>query len=571
MECAAAYLFSVRPDGSVSTEDAATCASAGGEVEIYLNGFVYDASGEDLVEGFLRGGPGFVRDLDGSFVLFVRDRRSEHHALHVLTDRVNSKKAFLAREGRAWTITNDLERLPKERHRVSPRGVACYVANGSMLNYLTVFEGVTIARRAHVYEFSRGDVRQREYFGLQFEYDDAPAADRWDERQEQLAEIVLATVAKSARACGDEILVSLSAGYDARSILGLLRRRIGFPGTIETLTYAPQAFPAKGSDAELSAKIAADLGCRHHGMRSYRGGFLSFLSRNAIDSRCVAYSCDELDAIEALASVKRYDGVFAGDEWFGRLDVPVKTDIEILDSVSISGSWGIEWLRPILDSGRYTTLRDALDELMAEIIGATSRMRAAHDKKDFLYLEQRVNHVNLTWREYFTGKLGAVHNPYLDGSLLEFYQTTSPAMRIEKQLFIQTITAMLPEVFQVPIARDRRSLTGIDLGEEFRREGNRIVDYLRESDSRLTEVIGRGDIIRVVRAVASGEPGILAAGPSVARKGINALRRKSHAADTILSGFLGPRTVKAPSPERIALRLVMLWIYLARDPDRVIG
>jgi hypothetical protein len=71
------------------------------------------------------------------------------------------------------------------------------------------------------------------------------------------------------------------------------------------------------------------------------------------------------------------------------------------------------------------------------------------EKCDFLYLNQRIDHILMPWREYFTGQVGYVHNPYLDGGILNFVKKMPGQLRKEKFLFRDTITNMFPELFSI--------------------------------------------------------------------------------------------------------------------------
>jgi asparagine synthetase B (glutamine-hydrolysing) len=120
------FVFTADLQGRVTTTDQPTLASDKHNIKIFLNGVIYNQNGEQLIQGFSSYGVDFVNQLEGSFVIFLLIGKQ----FYILTDRVNSKKAFYAFIEDVWHISNDIHSLPKHQCRLSLEGIACNLANG---------------------------------------------------------------------------------------------------------------------------------------------------------------------------------------------------------------------------------------------------------------------------------------------------------------------------------------------------------------------------------------------------------------------------------------------------------
>lgn len=531
-------------------------------VKIYLKGVIYNRSLDSIISLYQKHGLKFLPEIDGSFILIIENYLNKTSKIHIITDRSNSLKFFFAKINNYWQISDDIDLFDKHRFSLNPMALACYLANGNMLNSLTLFEGITMAEGACIYTFENDTMQKEKYWKIDFEYKQQISTPS-DKLKEELKKKLYASVVQRVNAA-EKILVSLSAGYDARSILGLIKKS-NSGKQVDTFTYRPTEIVFKESDADLSEKISESLGSKHYGIKSYNGNFIETLKANAIEGKCIANFCDELDAIKKVAKEERHTDVFVGDEWFGRLDVPLKTNREILDSVSIVGSWGINWLNIVLGNGKSEKIARDLDELTGVILKQSEEFPNPHDKKDFLYLHQRVNHVNLTWREYYTSQIGTVHNPYLAREILDFYKKTPPSFRIGKKFFIETITEMLPDLFKIPIANERRSLSGINYKFEITRHKSELIQLLKNTESYLETFVSRNEIINAIELLSKEKTSFYKSLIKILKKVINALRRLSKPIDKILYPILGSRTVKIPGNDKIVLRLLLLWIYLLKS------
>src|SRR5690606_1470377 len=100
-----------------------------------------------------------------------------------------------------------------------------------------------------------------------------------DRLRDDLADILVSCVRKRL-GDGDGPLLSLSAGHDARGILGILTHVLHVDG-LETFSYgATEGIP--DSDATVAAHLAAMRGVPHRFLPSYDGAFDDVIERNAL-------------------------------------------------------------------------------------------------------------------------------------------------------------------------------------------------------------------------------------------------------------------------------------------------
>ena len=555
------YFFTIRKDTGLTTKNNPTVSSTCKNINVFLNGIIYNNDKQQLINGFSEFGVDYVKDLEGSFVIFLFLVKENQFA--ILTDKVNSKKAFYVLLDDVWYISNNIDALPKEQCRLSLDGLSCYLANGVMLNNLTLFQEIKSAKRACIHTINNVQISITSYWNYDFNYASNSIAKEKDYQKE--LESLLVESIKRRYDAESNTAISLSAGYDSRSILGILRKHIK-ASDVFCFSYAYQDNPKAGSDAAVSKTLAIKCGYAHQTIKSYKGDFIAYLTNNANDGKCLSNLCDELDAWQTVEAYNHISDIFVGDECFGWVDVPLESKQEILDSVSITGSSGITWLGKYISKGTYNEMCQSLAKLCNDILEKVNGITEPHDKKDYLYLDQRLNHVLMPWRENFTSKAGVVHNPYLDGDILEFMKKMPPKFRKNKLLFRNTIGSMLPDLLTIEYATTQGY--EVDWIEELRKNRDSLILHIQVTDSRLDDVISKEEIIHMLKYIYNWSDSLVQKVSIFAIKAYNSLRRNRYFLDKIMRVFFGPRVNqngRSVSPEKLLLRLLLIRIYLSRS------
>lgn len=457
------------------------------QVTLILHGEIYNSAkenqAESLLEQFITHGIAFTKDINGSFAILLLDERDDTVAL--ITDRINSRKVFCSKyKGNYWLSTS-LYRHPTNDVDVDPVGIACYLANGVIHNNRTLFDGIQVLERACVHKLTKDGFHAIRYWS--YEFSGASAAPNEADQSAELSDLLVESV--KVRLSGlTTAFLSLSGGYDSTGVLGVLGSKLHFPD-VQCFSYG-LGEPKPSSDEYVARATARHLGFSHRILKSYRGKVVDVIAHNARLGQGLSVFCDEADAWIELAndfSTKETSVLFGGDESFGWTDCTLKSDFDVLDSVSIHDFTKLSWLSGVLPPNSYRTLRDGLREDLLEIVKRCPPTEDYHDSKDFLYLDQRLNNLILTWRECFAGRFVTVRNPWLDNSILDFMMRIPSLLRRGKRLYIKTITSMLPSVFQ-----HKRALTSScvpDWKREFSSQRLAIESLVASQDSKLDKIV----------------------------------------------------------------------------------
>jgi|GEM_PF-1772885 len=555
------FSFLINMNNEVKTKSQSTVVSDCRSITLFLDGMIYNNDRKQLISGFVSNGVDHVKQLEGSFVIFL----IEKSAFYILTDKVNSRKAFYTFKDGTWYISNNIDNLPKHKCQLSIDGIACYLANGVMLNDLTLFHDIRSAKRASIHCFKNKSDSITKYWNYKFSYSSTTLKNEKEEGyQKELEQLLINAIKRRYATVSDKACLALSAGYDSRGILGILHNQLKVTNLL-CFSYAQDDNLRKHSDAALSKKLADECGYDHKIIKSYRGDLIAFLKKNAVEGKCLTNFCDELDGWHDLAERNYCSDIFVGDECFGWLDVPLNTNAEILDSVLITGQSGIEWLGNFISEKVFNNFCHSLNKLTDDIIKKTSEISDPHDKKDFLYLDQRLNHVLMPWRENISSQIGFVHNPYLDGDILNFMTKLPPHLRKSKSFFRKTITNLLPDLFSITQATSSGVIA--DWQNELYKNGKLLIEFVLENDSRLDELISKEEIINMIQRQGSKMLKLRI----FSLKALNYLRKKSRMADKVLNIVFGPRVKpngRTVFPETLLLRLLLIRIYLSPSSSK---
>jgi len=372
---------------------------------------------------------------------------------------------------------------------LDPVGVACYLANGVVFNNRTIYEGVSVLERASICALGAEGITQRSYWSHIFtrEY----AARDPNELRAELSEIVSNAVRIRAES-GTRYSIALSGGYDSAAILAVLVRHAGVSSVnCYSYSFGP---PQPGSDAYIAGQMAAHLGCPHKVVPSYSGDLTSAIRINARLGHTMSKYCEDAEVWTELrgelAAPDPGSVLFTGDECFG--DVPflraseIRSMDDVLECVGIHDSGKLSWLRRLLPRRKYLALRDGWNEERKNIVKRCPQYDDYRDYKDFMYLDQRINHVICTWRHFVMGEYARIRQPLLDRSIVDFVSKLTPDMRLWKRLYVETVTWMFPDLFQIGISRMPGAYP--NWTREFAEQSDAI-RALASADSRLDELI----------------------------------------------------------------------------------
>ena len=200
-----------------------------------------------------------------------------------------------------------------------------------------------------------------------------------------------------------------------------------------------------------------------------------------------------------------------------------------------------------------------INKLADYVYDRTKEIPDPRTKSDFLYLDQRIDHTMMPWREYFTAQVGFVHDPFLDGAVLEFMNRLPVQLRKVKFLYRNTIKEMFPDLFSVGLATS--SGYRVDWHKELLKHKDELISLVQKTDSRLDEIISRNEVLHVIKHYGSW---ILRL-KEYLTKALDYLGRNI-LVEKALNGLLGswdhPRDSLVGS-DKLLIRLLLIWIYLS--------
>jgi Asparagine synthase len=230
-------------------------------------------------------------------------------------------------------------------------------------------------------------------------------------------------------------VLTLSGGWDSRSLLCLLRER-----GIETVTWGrPDSAEQEGSDAQIARQIAAALAVRHRFFAiASRGDPEVALDRFlAAGEGRVARISGYIDGFDVWKTLfdEGYEGVIRGDEAFG--------------SIPVTSPYAARWTANLTTLSDYYSAdeREAF-ELPSQTIPeqlARRRDETLATWRDRLYQQFRVPTV-LAGLTDLKSAYVEVGNPLLSQSVLQCVRALPDELRTGKCLWKEVVEAQLPNM-----------------------------------------------------------------------------------------------------------------------------
>jgi len=546
------FTFVITKNKEIIPKNTETYLSDCKRVKLYINGVIYNKNFHDLINDFFNKGISFVNDIEGSFILFLYNTYPSP-SLYVITDKVNSKKAFYTIDDKNISISTDIDDLPLKEKDLNLAGIGCYLANGVMHNNITLFKGVKSFKQGSINRLNNGELSEEIYWHFKFNY---TKNNHTDENQlcKKLEKLLLDSVKKRMETC-ENISLLLSGGYDSRGILGVFGEKFDAKN-VKCFSYSLNSEPLKKTDSYLARDMARLYNYNFEEIQSYYGDFFKLLKENAFYGKGIANFCGENEVYNILSGYNITD-IFVGDHCFVWKNVPLASTEDALEAANVSGKDSIIWLKIFLPRKKYNEIQNSLVKLMNDIKASANNIQNFHDKREFFYLTQYNNNVKMPWREYFTIKAGFVHNPYLDGDILEFITEIPPDKRKNKILFIKTMENLFPDLFRITTASKIENYI-YRWHIEICRNKNELINMVYNTESRLDEIIPKKTVVKLINANDSKALYYI----FFTNKILNYLRKKNIIFYR-LSSFFGINK-KFVHPTTLVIRLLVLRIYLSK-------
>lgn len=421
-------------------------------VLILLYGELYDVNENTLQylhSLYLKDGIDFVRDINGSYALFIIDLNQDIN--YIVTDRINSRKIFQYVDSNYYVFSNSIYSFNELNIAPDPTAIAWYLSNGAVYNNRTLLKEIKILQRATIFEVSSKGSSENSYWKYFFNYEYRNVPEK--ELANELNDLLVKSIGKRIRP-EDNINLALSGGYDSSAILGIMKYHLKIED-VKAFAYAYGDVTHK-SDAYISQLMANDCNYDFNIIPAFNNDIIGLLQENAYYSQGISNICEEINAIRFIEDEignKPDNSLFFGDECFGWVDEPLKSKHDAFSALRIYAFNNLNLLENILPSSYFIFLKNALMEDYERIIQRTPDFEDYFDTKNYLYLDQRISHVMTSWRDMFYSRHAKIQNPFLDNEILDFMQKLPQKHRIDKSLFKTTVTKFYPKIFQYKRAK----------------------------------------------------------------------------------------------------------------------
>jgi asparagine synthase (glutamine-hydrolysing) len=416
---------------------------------ILLNGQILNYKNNELdhiAKQYRKLSNNFIKDINGSFNIIIIDKLKDE--INIYTDRINSRKVFYSDNDDNCIFSSQIYYQPVQQSQLDVHGLACYIANGAIFNNRTLFEGINILERGTCTTLGTKGISKQAYW--EFYFTNEFADKKESILMNQLSELMIESI-KTRVSDESGVFLSLSAGYDSAAILGILGEILKVPD-VRCFSYAYGNI-TEDSDEYIAKQMAGLYNYEHKIINSYNQNLDTTIERNAILGQGLSHFCDEIDSwfnISGQLSENANNILFVGDQNYGYTIGNILTSFEeVINILRICNFSGMSWLKNRIPGNIFKKFKEALNEEINIILKRCSNISDNDDLKDYLYLDQRLNHVILPWRDFIIGNFIQVENPHLDNNILDFVMKIPTACRINEVLYVKTITKMFPKLFSI--------------------------------------------------------------------------------------------------------------------------
>jgi asparagine synthase (glutamine-hydrolysing) len=212
---------------------------------------------EVVLKAYAAWGKDCVRRFRGMFAFAIWD--AKERTLFLARDRMGIKPLYYALGGRGLAFASEVRALlatGAAERRLSPFGLASYVAFGSVSEPHTVLDGVFSLSPGHVAEYAGGELRSSSYWEIPFGENGPRHAGEAVERLRPLLKEAVALRLVSDVPLG----VFLSGGVDSAAVTALAAEASLSPIHTFTVTFDEESY----DEAAYAAETARRFGCDHH-------------------------------------------------------------------------------------------------------------------------------------------------------------------------------------------------------------------------------------------------------------------------------------------------------------------
>ena len=435
----------------------------------------------------------FVKYLNGSFCIFMAYK--ETGEVYFATDRLNTRKLFNFKKGKEFIFATDINYFPLSECNLSYGGISSYLINGAIYNNLTLFEEITILESGSLHKIEGFRIMTEKYWDYYFtnEYENKTES----ELSYELIQIYLKSIKRRIKG-KKNIFISLSGGYDSRAIAAIVKETSNINSNILCFSHN-FGEDIEGTDSGIAYRISEKLGYEFKLVNSYSGNPFHTFKYNAELGQGLAYFCVESDAWEQINkdfTENENSILFVGDMNDGTFTVFHGNKKRALERTQIYESGFLKEFSNYFDPGILKNLCESWDEEYNKILEKVSAQESMINLLDYLYIDQRIPHVNSIARECFQMPFIETVTPYYDIEVLDFMRKLPTHFRDNKKLHRLALETKYPEIFNMAYA----SGWGYEMDwmKEIKSNSDVFMDNIKNTVSMLDNIILPDTIIKSI-------------------------------------------------------------------------
>lgn len=500
--------------------------------------------------------------LDGTFVVFVWDARAREGLL--CNDHYASRPVCYAEQNGRFYFSPEpkgVARLPEVRCTTDLSALMMQLTYGHLLGGATYYQQVKYLAPGSVVRIRPRGIAVRRYF--EYLVNESPAGADSPELEGALADVLREACRRRLRHLPNMIL-PISGGYDSRGLLAVIQSLTGrVPKTISwgTDEDTPDA------DAHIGGKVARFFGTEHRFLRRDSSHFIE-----DVEETIARVDGGSMDAVQhpselrLMRQIRREIGtdyLIRGDEVFGFKGAAASN----AEAMARCGLRNLGEYPDILRLLNPSCRPDFLERSRAalEAVNAECPLAGPTPRKDYIHYNQKIRNFANRSNYYKLSVLEAA-NPWLDKTVVEFLKTIPAPCRVEKALYRRTLSAMFPDLMQIPIATNHSLENWAAVMREHEPLQKFIRFHLLEQRNRLHEIVDLAQVRQIVFAVFQGRRAESAkVGLAMrAKRTLRGLSPKFY--DVIRSKAQGRFVISAAPADTLILRLLLLKLWCDQLP-----
>lgn len=423
-------------------------------------------------------------NLNGNYVIFIVDEIANKFIC--VTDRINSRKVLFYKADQDIILSNYLQAFEDLDLSISWRGIGWYITNGSFYNNTTVYEEVTILDRACVHAIQNFMLFSKKYWDCEFDksYYRRSKRELLNDYDDLLLDALKTKISHNFNS-----ILTLTGGYDSCALLGYLIKNYSTK-SFECMTYTFEEKVEPFTDEFVAQDLCDKFDIRHHIITGCSNADCTYL----IEMNCLwgeGYSpfVGEVDAwTDPMLFGKTIitGDVFSYAYQKREMENTYKTEqFDLLSTSFLYNTKELLWLQKYFPHAILTKFEEVMNDELELVRKRIPEFDDIRDQIDYLWLDQKLSHVSLSWKENFVSRNSQLVMPLLDYNILDFLMKLPSSLRYNKKLFIELVTKKFPEIFSEPRAK---SISFPKWNSIVKSSYEKIQDNLKNQRSKLDDI-----------------------------------------------------------------------------------